>query len=195
MAQNPNFHHPHPADPRQRVSTHYAQPPSSPHQSYPHHLPSPPWPQGYGDPTAASPVPPDPSGYGAMPRRSRGAAAPYVLAGSSMVALAALVVTPAMDNAPDAVSTPASDVCIKQIDNQSLISRDELKQVLDLAPSVSQASVQAIVQQPHCVLEPRTGENDVQVERQAYPLEFDPQTWFVLLYRDGNYAGYDFSFR
>ncbi|NJP12002.1 MAG: hypothetical protein HC866_23115 [Leptolyngbyaceae cyanobacterium RU_5_1] len=29
----------------------------------------------------------------------------------------------------------------------------------------------------------------------AYPLAFDPQTWFIVLYEGDEYAGYSFSFR
>jgi hypothetical protein len=31
--------------------------------------------------------------------------------------------------------------------------------------------------------------------REAYPLEFDPQTWLVLLYEGDQYTGYRFATR
>lgn len=112
-----------------------------------------------------------------------------------MLALAALVLPPSLESGPSSSSTRSGDVCIKQMDQQSLMSRDELEAVLDLPIPAPREQVQAIVKQPHCVLEMTPGKAGGQVEREAYPLEFDPQTWFVLLYQDGNYAGYDFSFR
>jgi hypothetical protein len=115
--------------------------------------------------------------------------------GGSMIALAAVVITPSMNNHNQQISRGSNDLCIKQIDQQSLISRDELKQVLDLETNTPRSKVEAIVKDPHCVLEPIVGENGARVEREAYPLEFDPQTWFVLKYQEGNYSGYDFSFR
>ena len=112
-----------------------------------------------------------------------------------MLALAALVITPSLNQTAKLSGTGVKDVCIKQIDKQSLISRDELKAVLDLSHQVPKAKVQEIVEKPHCVFEARSGVNGVQLAREAYPLEFDPQTWFVLLYQDGKYVGFDFSFR
>jgi hypothetical protein len=117
------------------------------------------------------------------------------MAGGGMLALATLVVSPSINQADDAIKTGGADLCIKQVDRQSLVSRDELKALLDLDKNVSKARVQEIVNQPHCVLQSRAAENGVQVEREAYPLEFDPQTWFVLQYQEGNFTGFDFSFR
>ena len=112
-----------------------------------------------------------------------------------MLALATMVITPSMNQQEVGLNKAAADVCIKQVDNQSLVSRDELKAVLDLDRQAPKTAVQEIVNQPLCVLEARAGENGVRVEREAYPLEFDPQTWFILQYQDGQYAGFDFSFR
>jgi len=176
---------PQSADPRRRVSTHYRQQqspvygpqsvvynpargPSTPAQVHRQHHPS---------------------------RSSGGRHRQMLMAGGSMLALAALVVTPSINRTNSAPSTGAADVCIKQVDKQSLVSRDELKAVIDLDPSTAKDKVRNIVDQPHCVLESRAAENGVQVEREAYPLEFDPQTWFVLQYQDGKLAGFDFSFR
>jgi len=49
---------------------------------------------------------------------------------------------------------------------------------------------------PTAFLKPDSTRTDgVQVEREAYPLEFDPQTWFVLQYHGEEFVGFDFSFR
>jgi len=112
-----------------------------------------------------------------------------------MLALATLVVAPSMNRADQVIRTGAADVCIKQVDRQSLVSRDELEAILELDDKSPKAKVHEIVDQPHCVLETRFDENGVQVEREAYPLEFDPQTWFVLQYHGEEFVGFDFSFR
>jgi hypothetical protein len=181
----------HPSDPRQRISTHYYQ------QHYPQ-------PVVYG---------PAPSGQrssqgGQRPLRGHGGKGHgekddgrsarqkrALVAGGSMLALATLVVTPSINRADNALKTGTADVCIKQIDKQSLMSRDELKAILDLENNSPKANLQEIVAQPHCVLEARAGTDGVPVEREAYPLEFDPQTWFVLQYKGEEFVGFDFSFR
>ncbi len=180
MAQHSRFGNPHLPGPQRRVSAHY----------HPQH----PQPLVYGTPESRS----------SRSRRSLNAPPPrqgnrqpkgVLLAGGSMLALAALVVTPSMNQTTDSSSVGSRDVCIKQIDDQALISRDELKELLDLEQQSPQAQVQEIVESPHCVLEAKIGENGTRLEREAYPLEFDPQTWFVVQYQDGKYAGFDFSFR
>ena len=181
MAQQRQGNQNYPTDsPRQRVSAHY-------HQPYPQPL-------VYG-PSVPQQQPARTRSI-RLPARTRGARQRRVLmAGGSMLALATLVVTPSINRDGTAVNKASGEVCIKQVDKQSLVSRDELAAVLDLERQATKAQVQKIVDQPHCVLEAQAGENGVRVEREAYPLEFDPQTWFVLQYQDGKYAGFDFSFR
>jgi hypothetical protein len=172
------------ADPRRRVSTHYRQ------QQSP----------AYG-PQSVVYSPDRGPFYPSQPRRyppsrpSGGRHRQMLMAGGGMLALATLVVTPSFNRTDSTSNTGAADVCIKQVDKQSLVSRDELKAVIDLDPSAAKDQVRNIVDQPHCVLEPRAAENGIQVEREAYPLEFDPQTWLVLQYQDSKLAGFDFSFR
>lgn len=120
--------------------------------------------------------------------RSRG----VLLASGSMLALAALVVVPKPASED---STQAGVVCQEKVQSQSVLSRAELSQLLAVPERASKEAVRQVIEAPYCLL------NSVQVregaiaEREAYPLEFDPQTWFIVLYKDGEYAGYDFSFQ
>jgi hypothetical protein len=182
----------YPSDPRQRVSTHYSQ------QPYPQHYQQP-----YSEPVV---YPPSPSRRFFNRQRINRSQPSYsqppvgrqkqvLVAGGSMLALATLVVAPSMNRADQGLTTGAADVCIKQVNKQSLVSRDELKAILELDANAPKTKVQEIVDQPHCVLEARAGEDGVQVEREAYPLEFDPQTWIILQYQGEAFTGFDFSFR
>lgn len=110
-----------------------------------------------------------------------------------MLALAALLITPNIDGTSS--STPVSNVCIKQIETRSFLSRDKLSQLLATEKQATKASVREIVGEPNCVLEPDKAPDGTLVEREAYPLEFDPQTWLVVLYNNDTYQGYDFRFR
>ena len=124
-------------------------------------------------------------------RNSSQANAKYVLASGVMLALVGLLtdirglVTPA----------PNLNKCKAIVQSQAVLSRDQLTRLLNVPQRSGKEQVRAIVSEPYCVLpsvEIRTG---VAAEREAYPLAFDPDTWFVVLYEGGEYAGYDFSFR
>jgi hypothetical protein len=110
-----------------------------------------------------------------------------------MLALAALVVTPKLNQTQVQEVEPFT--CIKQEQAQALISRDQLRTLLATELQSPKATVQELLKQPYCVLSPGTTEAGQPADREAYPLEFDPQTWLVVLYEGDRYAGYDFRFR
>jgi hypothetical protein len=122
-----------------------------------------------------------------------------ILAGGSMLALATLFINPNLEpKADDAVSTSRdvkANTCIKQVEPESFMSRDELSALLKLDRPAGQAEVYKVIDQPFCVLGAKDGSTEANTERQAYPLEFDPQTWFVLNYKDGKFVDYDFLFQ
>ena len=114
-----------------------------------------------------------------------------LLAGGSMLALAALVVVP-KPMSEDA--KPASDFCQERVQSQSVLSRAELSQLLAVPERSSKESIRQMIEEPYCNLSPLAVREGAIAEREAYPLEFDPQTWLIVLYEEGEYAGYDFSF-
>jgi hypothetical protein len=141
---------------------------------------------------APPPRPPHPSKAGIRKvRKSR--QSPQVLlagAGGGAVALALLAVVPQFQT-----QAPAShDLCQQVVEAQSVLGRDELSELLAIPERASREAVQAVIAQPYCTLSQTEVREGVMAEREAYPLAFDPQTWFVVLYEDGEYAGYDFSF-
>ena len=113
-------------------------------------------------------------------------------AGGSMLALAALLVVPSRTPSTDAAKT---DLCQHVVQESSVLSRDELSQLLAVSERSTKASIRQIIQEPYCVLPPLTVREGAPAVREAYPLAFDPQTWFVVLYEGEEYAGFDFSFR
>lgn len=93
------------------------------------------------------------------------------------------------------VPNPPNNVCEAVVQPQAVLSRSQLSQLLSVPERSSKESMRAIVAEPYCrlpALELRAG---VPAEREAYPLEFDPKTWFVVLYENNEYAGYDFVFQ
>jgi hypothetical protein len=116
-----------------------------------------------------------------------------VLASGTLVALATVFVNPGADSSTS--KQASADTCIKQVQAESFLSRDELSQLLKLDTPTSQEEVYKVADQPFCVLAANHGSSEAGTERQAYPLEFDPRTWFVLNYEDGKFVDYDFLFR
>lgn len=115
----------------------------------------------------------------------------YLLAGGSLLAGVVLVGDVGTLLQPEAVS----DVCQEIVQPDATLSRDDLTKLIAIPERDSKAAVREVVSEPYCVLpgiEVRAGEH---AEREAYPLEFDPQTWVVLLYEGDEYAGYAFSFK
>ncbi|OKH51195.1 hypothetical protein NIES30_00320 [Phormidium tenue NIES-30] len=115
------------------------------------------------------------------------------MAGGSMLALAALLVSPNLDQAK--VQEAEAFTCIRQEQPKALVSRDQIKKLLETELQAPKATVQEFLQMPYCVLSPGKTEAGLPADREAYPLEFDPQTWLVVLYEGDRYAGYDFRFR
>ena len=140
-----------------------------------------------------APRPQRPPGAGMKKIRKSRRQSPQVLlagAGGGAVALALLAVVPQFQT-----QTPASnDLCQQVVEAQSVLGRDELSELLAIPERASREAVQAVIAQPYCTLAQAEVREGVMAEREAYPLAFDPQTWFVVLYEDGEYAGYDFSF-
>jgi hypothetical protein len=179
---------------RYGVSTHY-QPPHSPQQRQ-----SAPkvYPQPVGYPPGKRPTPR--RSMVAKQRRPSSSRSPWaqpsgrlVLASGTLVALATVFVNPGADSSTS--KQASADTCIKQVQTESFLSRDELSQLLKLDTPASQEEVYKVADQPFCVLAAKDGSSEAGTERQAYPLEFDPRTWFVLNYEDGKFVDYDFLFR
>jgi hypothetical protein len=115
----------------------------------------------------------------------------YLLAGSSMLAVLGLLVD------FSSLFQPAQprDICEEVVQPQAVLSRDELSQLLTISERDSKEAVRTVVSEPYCIMPSVEIRAGVLAEREAYPLEFDPETWFVVLYEGDEYAGYAFSFR
>lgn len=141
-------------------------------------------------PQASRPYPPSQHARRLPQKKRRRPPFLWAGAGGGMVAFAALVVTPQFVSQEVAATT----VCEQRVEDQSVLSRDQLSELLAIPERSSQEAVQAVIDQPFCVLNPTEVRAGVPAEREAYPLAFDPQTWLIVLYEEGEYAGYDFSF-
>lgn len=86
-------------------------------------------------------------------------------------------------------------VCTELINPNGKLSRDRLAQLLKLAERSQRIDVHRVLKQPYCQLAEITVRVGVNAQRDAYQLEFDPDTWLIVLYEGNEYAGYDFIVR
>lgn len=178
------------------VSAHYQPQPPQPHPVNPQ----------LGNPrsTPLQPVRPQPGIHPAYAHRSAQRPGPkaysdrpqprqVIVAGGSMLALAALLISPNLNK--EKVQETEAFTCIRQEQPKAVVSRDQVKKLLETELQAPKATVQEFLQTPYCVLSPGKTEAGLPADREAYPLAFDPQTWLVVLYEGDRYAGYDFRFR
>ena len=85
--------------------------------------------------------------------------------------------------------------CQQIVQPNVVLSRQQLAELLTIPERSEQAKVKAIVAEPYCQLAELELRDGISAQREAYPLAFDPKTWFVVLYEGNEYAGYAFSFK
>ncbi|NET49636.1 MAG: hypothetical protein F6K09_13130 [Merismopedia sp. SIO2A8] len=88
-----------------------------------------------------------------------------------------------------------SDLCLEMVRPDAILSRTHLAQLLAVSERTSKTAIQQVVAEPYCRLSKVSIRAGVTANREAYPLEFDPDTWLVMLYEGDEYAGFDFSFQ
>lgn len=147
-----------------------------------------------------------------------------LLAGGSVATLAMLAIVPARIGS-EAIAL--SD-CQEVIKSGAEISREQISNLLTVPNGASREAVRQVIDTPYCALPSLTGDSatshagietssrptkgsaDV-IEREAYPLAFDPGAWVVVNYSAGEgareeadektnekaseYVGYDLIFR
>ncbi|WP_156119890.1 hypothetical protein [Leptolyngbya sp. KIOST-1] len=152
-----------------------------------------PWSEGQAGPQPYGTAPTRMSGRAIYGQAGRHQPRQVLVAGGSVLALAALLITPNLNQETAQEVEPFT--CLRQEQPQALVSRDQVKKLLETDLQASKATVQEFLKAPYCVLSPGKTEAGLPADREAYPLEFDPQTWLVVLYDGDRYVGYDFRFR
>lgn len=99
--------------------------------------------------------------------------------------------------------------CEQVIKSGAEISRGQLSSLLAVPTRSTREAVRQVVADPYCTLPAISPTESTEVsvaddlnavtqktiERDAYPLAFDPEAWVVLNYSAGEYQGYDFVFK
>lgn len=130
----------------------------------------------------------------AVPQRRRKRSNAWIAGGGVLLAaLAGIGPMTVLNSSNEGANAPV--VCQEKIQSQSVLSRAELSKLLSISERAPKADVRAIIDEPYCTLPSVSVREGAISEREAYPLEFNPQTWFIVLYEEGEYAGFDFSFQ
>mgnify|MGYP001795730404 CR=1 FL=1 len=112
------------------------------------------------------------------------------IAGGSVAFLAAIAILPNQIRS-QAPAPAAANGCQTVVQKEARLSRQQLSQFLALPEQASKSAVQAVIQAPYCEL----AVTDDATAKDAYPLAFDPETWFVVEYTNDVYSGYAFTFQ
>lgn len=118
-----------------------------------------------------------------------------LLAGGLMFALLGLLIDVRSMVPLGNASNSKGEVCQGNVKSEVVLSRDQLAQLLTVPERDTKARVRDILKEPYCQLPSLEVRAGVAAEREAYPLEFDPQTWLVILYEGDEYAGYRFTYQ
>ena len=90
---------------------------------------------------------------------------------------------------------PSQEDCVEKVESRSMISRGKLSQLIGIAIPSPKTQVMGLLKEPYCRLPLQLDSKRQTLDRDAYPLEFDPQVWLVVQYQGNQYVGYEFSFR
>jgi len=101
---------------------------------------------------------------------------------------------------PTQVSSQAmnSASCEQVVKSGAEMSRGQLSKLLTFSQGTRKAAVRQAMNEPYCTMPILTSQQSgdaVNLEREAYPLAFDPEAWVVLSYEADEYMGYDIVFK
>lgn len=85
--------------------------------------------------------------------------------------------------------------CEEVVQASTTLSQKQLAQVLTVSEGDQKQRIREIVKQPYCTLPSLQIRAGATAQREAYPLEFDRNTWLVVLYEGEQYTGYRFAVR
>lgn len=120
--------------------------------------------------------------------------------GSSQKAIAGLSVVLAFGLLLDVYGLPSfgsrrslTASCQEVVKSEAVLSKKQLAQLLTIPEGDKKQRIREIVQEPYCNLQSLQIRAGATAQREAYPLEFDRDTWLVILYEGEQYTGYRFA--
>ncbi len=116
-----------------------------------------------------------------------------VAGGSALLAIALLFDAQVLPSFGGKKSS--GEACQEVLQSQAKLSREQLARLLTVPEGDRKQKVRGILKDPYCKLDNLEIRAGTPAQREAYPLEFDPQTWLIVLYEGDQYAGYRINVR
>lgn len=85
--------------------------------------------------------------------------------------------------------------CKRTVQSNARLTEPQLAKLLTIPEGSTKQRVREALQEPFCEMDSLQVRAGATAQREAYPLEFDNQTWLVVLYEGDQYAGYRFDAR
>ncbi len=85
------------------------------------------------------------------------------------------------------------EACQEIVQSEATLSQKQLAQLLAISEGDKKQRIRDIIKEPYCKLQSLQIRAGATAQREAYPLEFDRNTWLVILYEGDQYTGYRFA--
>jgi len=116
----------------------------------------------------------------------------HLMAGGSVILALALLFD--QHSLPALIRGKGADAkCQEVVQSQAKLSRDQLAQLLTVPEGDKKQKVRGVLKEPYCKLASLQVRAGAAAQREAYPLDFDSQTWLIVLYEGDQYVGYEFN--
>lgn len=83
--------------------------------------------------------------------------------------------------------------CQGKPQTETALSKQQLAQFLSVAEGAPKQKIRDLIKTPYCQLTTLQVRAGATAQREAYRLEFDENTWLVVLYESDQYTGYRFA--
>lgn len=86
-----------------------------------------------------------------------------------------------------------ADSCQEVVKSEAILTKKQLAQLLTISEGDQKQRIREVAQEPYCKLQSLQIRAGATAQREAYPLDFDRNTWIVILYEGEQYTGYRFA--
>ncbi|MBF2029767.1 MAG: hypothetical protein IGS48_23930 [Oscillatoriales cyanobacterium C42_A2020_001] len=121
---------------------------------------------------------------GKLPRRA-------IIGGTVLLALGMLLDMYGLPTFSSRRSFTAS--CQEILKSEAALSKTQVAQLLTVSEGDKKQRIREIVKEPYCKLPDLQIRAGATAQREAYPLDFERDTWVVVLYEGEQYTGYRFT--
>jgi hypothetical protein len=86
-----------------------------------------------------------------------------------------------------------ASACQGAAKSEATLAKEQLAQLLSIPEGAPKQRIRDIVKEPYCQLPDLQVRAGATAQREAYRLNFDSDTWLVVLYEGEQYTGYRFA--